>query len=169
MPKRLPPHLIPRGGPDGPQPIIEPTNRGTILTIIKVTPILISSLGRFYAGGGEWRVVVLLLAIGCLVGIPGIMAWGRSAGRVFHVGPALLIPAVILWTVLSLYTCGHCEKDLRRKVPFFVAMASAVLWHIALIQHNSDRGFHIFYALLFLPLFYFFCMLALPLAINFQL
>jgi hypothetical protein len=122
--------------------------------------ILIPPLALFSAGGRDSSVFAFLLVIGCIVGIPGIIAWTKSAARgwtrTFHAGPALLIPAVFLWTVLSHCTCGHyCEKDMWRIAPFHVAIG-AVLWHFALIRSKSDQNLHIAYAILFVPILYFF-------------
>jgi hypothetical protein len=94
--------------------------------------------------------VVGLLIIGCLVGgIPGAWAWGVSTAtgwaRLFQTGPALLILPVFVWSVISYATSSHEVDDWWR------------------------RNFYITYAILFVPAFYIFCMLALVLAIRFPL
>jgi hypothetical protein len=121
--------------------------------------------------------LVGLLIIGCLVGIPGVMAWAGSTtrgwARLLQAGPALLIPAVFIWTAISHSTCRHeveCSGDWWRIVPFYGAVGAAVLWNLALIIRVKGRAnFLIPYAILFVPTFYLFCMLGLVLAIKFPL
>jgi hypothetical protein len=115
------------------------------------------------------------LIIGCLVGgIPGAWAWGVSTARgwagLFQTGPALLILPVFIWTVISHATTSDEVNDWWRIVPFYVTLGVAVLWHLALIAGIKERAnFHIVYALLFMPIFYYFCMLSMVLAIRFPL
>jgi hypothetical protein len=123
----------------------------------------------------EWRYLVFWLLISCLVGgIPGAWAWGVSTARgwerFFQTGPALLVPLVFIWTAISHATTSHEVDDWWRIAPFYGALGIAVLWHLALIARIKERAnFHIVYALLFMPTFYYFCMLSLVLAIRFPL
>jgi hypothetical protein len=119
--------------------------------------------------------VVGLLIIGCLVGgIPGAWAWGVSTAtgwaRLFQTGPALLILPVFVWSVISYATSSHEVDDWWRIAPFYGAFGVALLWHLGLVARVKERrNFYITYAILFVPAFYIFCMLALVLAIRFPL
>ena len=65
---------------------------------------------------------------------------------------------------------SHEVDDWWRIAPFYGAVGVAVLWHLALIARIKERArFHIVYALLFTPIFYYFCVLSLVLAIRFPL
>jgi hypothetical protein len=122
----------------------------------------------------DTKSLVFLLVVACLVGIPGAIAWAGSTARgnerLFQAGPALLIPAVFAWTVISHATASNEVDDWWRIAPFYAAVGAAVFWHFALITRVKERtSFHIGYAILFVPTFYLFCMLGMVLAIKFPL
>jgi hypothetical protein len=90
--------------------------------------------------------------------------------RFLQTGPALLVLPVFIWAVVSHATSSHEVDDWWRIVPFYGALGAAVLWHLALIARIKERvNFHIVYALLFMPTFYYFCMFSMVLAIRFPL
>lgn len=130
------------------------------------------------AGLGGWNdSLVGLFVMGCAVGIPGVMAWIRSSerglARAFQTGPALLVPLVFLWTLISHYSCPDelvCRGDLWRVLPFYAAVGVAVIWNVALIRRNKEQSnLYIPYAFFFVPLFLVFCMIASVVAIKFPL
>jgi hypothetical protein len=122
-----------------------------------------------------WKAIVFLLVVGCLVGIHGIVAWIRSSdrgtARLLQTGPALLIPVVLLWTLISHYSCrDECSSDSWRTLPFYAAVGAAIFWNVALISRNKERlNFYIPYAFFFVPLFFIFSTLALVVAVKFPL
>jgi hypothetical protein len=127
-------------------------------------------------GSGWTNSIVSMLLFGILVAIPGIVAWanvpGRGFTKAFRVGPALLIPAVFLWAVISNLSCpgeSVCRDALWRRLPIYAADAIAVLWNLALVAIAKERILYVLYAIIFLPSFYLFCAFAIVLAIKFPL
>jgi hypothetical protein len=118
--------------------------------------------------------LVKLLIMGCVVAIPGAWAWGFSTARrwarLFQGGPALLIPALFVWTVISHATSPDEVEDWWRIAPFYGAIGAALVWHIALVARVRERTiFQIAYAVIFIPVFYLFCTLGMVLATKFPL
>jgi hypothetical protein len=114
-----------------------------------------------------------LLLIACSVGAIGVLAWVTASetglAKFFRTGPALLIPVVYLWAIISHNFCPHGMEchDLWRTLPFYAAIGIAVLWHVALIVHNKGRsGSDWVYAIIFVPTFYLFCVYAMIIAIK---
>jgi hypothetical protein len=91
--------------------------------------------------------------------------------RIFRTGPALLIPAVYLWAVVSNLLCDWSEcNDLWRTLPLHVALAAVIVWHATLIVVERDRTtFDWLYAIIHIPTFYYFWMIAIAIAIKFPL
>jgi hypothetical protein len=139
--------------------------------------LILTPLSALVAFVGWDSSIIGLLVMGCIIGIPGVMAWAgsseRGLPRIFQTGPALLIPAVFLWTLISHFSCPgevECRHDLWRVLPFYAAIGVALFWHIALIRNNRNRmNFYIPYAFLFLPAFYLYCMIGLVFATRFPL
>jgi hypothetical protein len=120
--------------------------------------------------------ILTLLGIGVVVGVPGIIAWRNSTAnakeKLFETGPAILIPIVVVWTAISYASCEHesvCSRDLWRTMPYYALLVVAAIWLSILIAIKKDRVPYIAYALVYLPCFYLFCMLAQALAIKFPL
>lgn len=113
-------------------------------------------------------IVALGAAFICGVALAGTT--GDISARAFRIGPFLLVPLVILWAVVSGATCfeGECW-DLWRTLPLFGALALAVLWHVALIVSERERGFYLAYAGFHLPALWLLWGFALALATNFPL
>jgi hypothetical protein len=146
------------------------------MVLLKPASAFISPLTL--ASGEGWDAsLVGLLIIGCILGIPGVMAWVGSSdtglARMFQAGPALLIPAAFLWTLVSHYSCRHeveCSGDLWRTLPLYGLFGAALLWNVALVRRYKERSnFYIPYAIIFVPTFYVYCMFCLVLAIKFPL
>jgi hypothetical protein len=127
--------------------------------------------------GGWGPSVVGWVIISVFLGIPGVIGWlgtaERGSERIFRSGPALLVPGVCLWTLLSHYTCRHeveCSDDLWRILPFYGGIAVAAIWHVALLIDGKGRSLlHWLYAIGFFPGFYLYSMMAMALAIKFPL
>jgi hypothetical protein len=118
-----------------------------------------------------------LFLYACAVAAIGLIPWSMSAdrglARLFRAGPALLVPVVYLWSVVSHYFCRgeeECSNDIWRVIPFYVAIGAALFWHATLILRNRERlGLDVVYAVIFMPAFYLFCMYGMVLAIKFPL
>jgi hypothetical protein len=122
-------------------------------------------------------LIWILVFFACVIGVPGVIAWQATAemgwARVFRTGPALLVPFVFVWAVISHVSCGpgECPPDLWRILPFFAAFAAAVLWHVALIliSNREERIPNLLYAVVFLPCLYLYSQCAMVLAVRFPL
>jgi hypothetical protein len=147
-------------------------------TMLMLGPTLSVVSNFLVANSASWGPTVIgLVIISCIISMPGVIAWigtaERGLARIFWSGPALLVPAVCLLTLVSFFSCRHeveCSKDLWRILPFYGAVAVAVIWHAALLislKHRSQLDW--LYAIVFLPIFYYYCMLTMALAIRFPL
>lgn len=80
-------------------------------------PAVLHSLAAY---DSDAERIWLLIVFGCIIGIPGIIAWfvttERGLARLFRTGPALLLPAVLAWALVSQVTCtpAGCPPDLWR-------------------------------------------------------
>jgi hypothetical protein len=113
--------------------------------------------------------LALLTAFGlAVVGFRSGSGWDR----VFKTGPMLLVPIVLLWAAISSSSCPHeavCREQWWRIAPFYGFLAIGALWLWALLRFHGDRDLYWYYAILFAPGFYFFCMLQMAFAIRFPL
>jgi hypothetical protein len=103
-----------------------------------------------------------------------VVAWREGAGwdRIFRAGPVLLVPVVLLCSAISYNSCAsetECGEQWWRMVPAYVIFALGVLWLGALLKLHGNRDLYWYYAILFAPGFFLFCMLQGAVAVRFPL
>jgi hypothetical protein len=74
---------------------------------------------------------------------------------VFRLGPALLLPLIILWGE-ACHRIGSGEAyDWWRGYPIYAASVGAAIWHLALVVKEKDWFHYTMYALAHLPILLF--------------
>jgi hypothetical protein len=71
--------------------------------------------------------------------------------RLFRLGPAILVPPMVVWAAI----CSGIDsrgEEWWRVYPFFGTFALGVLWHLALAILEKERAHYVGYALCHLPL-----------------
>ena len=75
------------------------------------------------------------------------------AKKMFRLGPAVLLPLMILWAQVCFRTGTSEAYDWWRMHPIYAAVAVVVPWHVALLLVEKDRFIYLMYAVAHIPIF----------------
>jgi hypothetical protein len=92
------------------------------------------------------------------------------ANTLFRIGPVSLIPVMLAWAVICNVLHSQEDQSWYYIYPAYIALVVALVWFVALIVLARDnRLAYLFYALVFVPIFYFIDFLAVAFATRFPL
>lgn len=90
--------------------------------------------------------------------------------RIFILGPApFLIPLTIIWAIVCNQIGDGESQDSWRIFPLEACLAMVLIWHVALIAAEKNRGKYIRYALFHIPAYWIIYVLAVIFAVRFPL